>query len=938
MENASEFRHVLIGYALASEFAGKRDNNLRALKALAAVQARAASVGDTPAEREAAARDIQATLTTAGLDASTFASLPKAMAGHDDLFTIDPSAWAKGLGLGMRVGGIVAGRILQGVLSPAGAVALQLAGVLTEPTLTYLADHAGPGRDLTLGPILPPADTLQLQNLTQWAFQKSLSLLDSDPELRRFVADPVVKLHVGFDLGVEPNSVVRDLPPAVQSAISRALNRGLEDMRNDVATQQQVIDDLRNDVVNAYGQLKSKVDVIETLLREELGERERARVMQQAHSALEYTTSEVGGAGALGAALLTHVIGDQQAAKIFQASVNAVGQAYHAIGLFELKQIGSLMLAGSLVGAATLLMNVLQPAPDQLILKALEQINGKLDAMAATLDRIERQQSAIRQEIAKLFAEIRGDARAARTMLTTIQGQLNEVIEDVNINARAADETSYGMMLDQCQSLLRQPAARRADAAWTARYNEFLTAFYSYATRVAKQPAFTGDPTQPLDFARVRDLIQTRRRADLVFGAVPRIADLVGIGVPLGEPIPTGDTLPNPLTWAEGVNAYLEARTLAQEIPINDDHVWLPLLWKEGLRLRAAAQAAGSYRSVRAAVNAFRTISGIDVASNTLGSSPTLLGCVQRSIAGFEATQFISRYSVTQRDRQAPNGGETVYSTGDFFQTLPIRVDPDPFDLAVQRGIIDKQAAADGSWNASGITHDRFACRLVLRVGPQQGQLLLGKMLYEHRFSGAKQGIFRCWNPSAPDGDGSDPRELLDECTRLLHAYLDYPKLQADFPGILQRDLTAAALVQFEGLGRIVQLFVTIARWRQMQFTVEPLSTQITSMPGIVTIEQVVAFVRDYLKQDLSNASSWVLLAVEALRSRLNEDATWFLDVSDGIDPNQKILIIDETMRRLGGFMRTMGIDIPLPVVATGSHPAPDAVRGNRILSAFLAQ
>lgn len=892
------FRHTLLGQASTHALAGDRTRTLRALEILASLHARAATVGRTPADREAAAREIEAAVSNLPtLDSQTLGLLGKGMADARDPFTMDSAAWSKGFGLGVKVGNIVIGtqavaRILGGTLSPGAAVALQLAGVLAEPTLIYLADHSTPGHDLSHGPIMTPADPPQLESLSRWAFEKSAELYDSDDNLRLFTSDPAVKTRLGIDLGAEPSALVTQLPAELQKAVSEAVRRGLSDVATDLEAQNAILTTLRASVNSQLDMLAQKTNTLQSLMRDELGERERARALARVEADIQFVTSEIAGARALGGALIGTVFGNEQAARIFQTAVGSVQQIYQAVGLYTINKLGTIALTGTFIGAASALMSVMGPNQDQQVLQAIQMIHKKLDQLQAQLDRIESSQQEILGSLRLLYAEMERNAAEARARLDTIETRLLKLIEDASVNQRAADETAHGANLDQVQSLLRRPMTDRETQSFRDQYIPRLTLFYSYATRVSKQPAFTGDESAEVTFAQARDLIVTRRTADLMFGLLPALAALVGVIVPTGEDLlPTGSTLPNPITWAQGVNAYLEARILASEVQDADDGTWLPLMWKDGIRLRDAARVAGSYRSVRSAVQTLRAVTGVDIAHKDLAASATVLGVVLRSYQTFTEENFTKRYVLIEREWGGPHDGERIYSTGDVRRFRSVRANVDPLDLAVQLGLLERRCTFLSASEDDDGRYEGYACQLIVKVGPEENKPLLGKVLYEHHFSGVRQGVFRCWNPIEPSGDGRNPIELLDACSDLLRAHSDLAKLRSNFPEFLQRELRAALLTTFEGAARIAQLFVTIALWRAAPQTIEPLTTRVTGVPGLVSVDDVAVAIKLLLQKDVEQGK-WESFIVEATRAQFKADFAAYLDTVDRVAPEENILLL----------------------------------------------
>ena len=459
-------------------------------------------------------------------------------------------AASKVAGTGIQVGTA----ILSGLFSPAVAIPLNVIGVLAEPTLKYLADRSQVGSDLSLGPFLPETPPESIENLSRIQFQRARERYESDPVARAFADNITVKAALGSNLGISEAAATSQLPADIQALVLCGSSSAPPDS--------EAMHRLTMTIEKRFDTLSKRIDDLRTLMTTpDLGAEERKRALAQAQADVAWTSHELQGAGAIATFILQNIVNDPSSAKAVSTIFSSVQQVYSAASLFNLGQIGTLALSGSLIGAVSALMSLGQPGADEQILNALHVIDQKLDQIRSQLNVIELQQLDILEGLNKILQNLHLNQAELVRRLATLSSRVDQLSTDITTALREKDITLLGNSIDQCRTLLGAPPPY--SAGWAEKYASYLTSFFSHATRAAKQSIFTGGDQDLSSSDTLCKIGRTRATADLFCGYIPQLAALVGVSFQSVDASNTGSSIPNPIEWARGTNAYLEASTLS---------------------------------------------------------------------------------------------------------------------------------------------------------------------------------------------------------------------------------------------------------------------------------------------------------------------------------------------------------------------------------------
>jgi hypothetical protein len=897
-----DFGNLLISYSNAYQLNRQRDQNAITLGALASIYAKTKENNIKSNKRAEILKNIESDLTTIRtFSPDTLKYAPYFINENNNPVNFNPEDMAKSIGLGISVFGTVAG-----ALSVPGALALTIAGTLAEPTLTYLST---PNLDLSHDPFLANTSNADLEIITQWALQSSLNIAAKDSNFHAFLYDPNTQSNLQINLSQGLADIANNLPPNIKQAISQEVAQDVDNIIKNPGLAKDLAASIKQGIRNSLAGLKNQADLIAQKQKEELSSIEKQRELQAAQADFERINREITGGIAIGTAFFKYILGDPDAAHVLQSVTGAAQKIYNAVNQFNIDQ-GILSLTGSFIGGAQMLFFAFGKSQDQEILETLAEIRKTLSQIVEQLNEIEHQQATIIEGLNKIFSTMQLNAAAAEALLQNLQSSLDQMQQDVNAGFRMNDEVGFGSRIDLCLSHIRRRTDPIHSAGFINQYNDDLAAFYSYAKRTSKKPTFAGNVEVQYDLSMAAEEIKVRKRVDLLFALIPQFGSLIATFPK--EPSAMIEPLSNPLTWAQGVNAYLEARVLAADTVIADDKQWLPDLWNEGLRINSFTKNAGSYRFVQSASNAYKVAAGIDQdpSDSFLSQSSSLLGLLYRSLRQYENDQLTPVYSISAASSRMITNGMTAYSTGPFSSTFPVLVRNDPFEMAVSGNYLKKEG---GVFEQNNV---RVSSRYTLTIlqGPNAGQQLLNGVLEEHIINGFGQnGIYRVWKPVPGTDGGSDPHELLAAAFNLLRTVKDYDIIQKNLALHIRKVLTAATLKSFEGTAAILQLVSTLAQWRCASNGKETMFASLANNPGVTTVEELVAVLNVYINKGLPRGESYFFPITIAVRKMLLDCANKYLSISEGIDPQRGIAAIDTTMKKLAAFMKTSDIPFSLP-------------------------
>jgi hypothetical protein len=620
-----------------------------------------------------------------------------------------------------------------------------------------------------------------------------------------------------------------------------------------------------------------------------------------------------------------------------------------------LKAIGAFALTGNIVGAAASLFSMLTAPPDP-VLEALKIVNKKLDLILKDLAIISEQQSEVLLELREINRLLQTSFAEGMSRLTRIEAKIDEARAQALTVDRKNHTAEFLGVLDVCRSTL-------VNNDWQSRPGAFrdrLTTLYGYSIHTSKLPAMTGDAGRALDVSSAATELRSRGYVDVAFGLLPSIvsAATMPIKYSVTHPsLPEPAVRANPVCWAQGANAYLEARAASPALPTKDDTTYLPILWVEGVMLVDVVRAATNPMIKAKLVDAIQPLAGVRLDGTRL-KGPNLIALLEDIVGAFQTTMLTPHYKLTTLDWMNVNDGRVLYGIGpETFKPIPPQTRPrrphlglhcsyaaqcvaeghprqvysvesDPLELAIKAGILERVnvAFADDMQpylNNGGQLFPLTASQLLIKKGARAGQFVGGAdaRLFEtdtssdHKFSQRH----RAWEPLLPRSGGQDPVPLFDECFALLRSVVDYPVVRgSDLAQRIRSTFQGAALAPFNDYTTIGRLFGALAIWARGatlgQLNIAPDEACFDNVLVPASTDKVVEAVIAYIKEKLQPSTDYVApIAAEFSRIVVMHLSSLFEHFNVSMD-GLTLPFVDTTLRRLAGYMDTFKIEYPRPI------------------------
>jgi hypothetical protein len=411
------------------------------------------------------------------------------------------------------------------------------------------------------------------------------------------------------------------------------------------------------------------------------------------------------------------------------------------------------------------------------ITQAFGVINKKLDAILQDLDVIKAQQAQLINDVRDLARLVQSNFSEAIARLNRIEVQVNAIRGEVLTIDRRNHQKEFFDAIDYCQSAIR-------NNDWTTRPGDFrdrLTSLYGFGIHTAKLPSLTGDPSFGPTVSDFSQALRASGYVDLAFGLLPVGAGLLGVTIQHGAnyTVPEPTIYANPICWAMGANAYLEARISTPNLLTQDDPSYLPALWNEGMRLRDVVRACTGNTIKSKLVEALEPLAGAHRDAQRV-SSTSFISIIEQVVQSFQLSELTPRYQLQQIDWRSVRDGRIIYGTGPekwaicharragTFRCVEepataYLVANDPVDFLIRAGIIERKYvpfvdAYQDYINNGGKVFPQSASQLLIKSGPRAGQFVSGAdaRLFETDTTGDPtwKVRIRAWNPlqSRPGG------------------------------------------------------------------------------------------------------------------------------------------------------------------------------------------
>ncbi len=569
-------------------------------------------------------------------------------------------------------------------------------------------------------------------------------------------------------------------------------------------------------------------------------------------------------------------------------------------------------------------------------------IDKKLDAIIAELALIKTQQTLIIADIRDVARSVQSNFADSTARLGRIESQLNAVRGEYLTSQWREEQKNFEDSVDFCKSAIR-------NKDWVDRPGSFrdqLTQLYGFAIRAAKLPSMTGDPNFSPTLTSYAQALRTRGYVDLSFGLLSVGVSLLGFTIPhqADYEVPSPEIYANPLCWAMGCNAYLEARMVTPTLLTRDDQSYLPILWDEGMRLNDVVSACTKKSLKLKLVQLMEPLAGVRLDGQRLDGG-NFISIVEQAVQSFQENELTPPYKLDLfRSWTIPNGA-TVYGTGPESSYTTVgkhpgrqavrdtrnlyRVTNDPLDLLIASQIIER-INVPFTESSEGPQFPRTASQLKITSGPRAGQFLGGpdSRLFETDYTAyqSQPHRHRAWNPLASYAFGQDPRPLMDECFALVRTEIDYKKVTVVLADRIRSAVQgsmgtsdSSIVAMLNDFMIMSRAFAVLAQWCRTwsndgALSAAPTAARFDNLLAPDTVNVLVDDLGTYIRLQLPPSVDYVAPVVKTLTTATAQMIVTTVAPMNGDDADSLSLhFVQMTLKRLAGYMQIRDIQFKRP-------------------------
>jgi hypothetical protein len=753
---------------------------------------------------------------------------------------------------------------------PTAAAATATGALLT--ILGWQADQFGDRADKAIAQtmVTPPTDW-EIFELTSWASAAYYRSLSTDEKMRL-----ATELFESGQFSLDPRRKVEDA--------ERLLPETTRDMIKACRVPAAAGTTIRRSVHDAVAKVSKRVT-----------DTPFGPSPQQAYADAQFTLRELAGLGTIGA----HIVGGSfgaNAGRVIKTYTTGLTVAFNAMRNFT----GTLDLIGTLVDVASSILNLGFDNKDPLM-EALRSIGERIDELSTRLDTIEENQRTLLKDVAKIYSAIQTSQvhlNALRDQVANLalgnSQQLKALSRQPFVATR--DELAAFVMNKRSSTLIANPSDETYFAAR-------LTNCFSYATSTARDDNHTVQSVQLATWAAEAQRALSRSTADQRIGLLPLIAFRLntlgakagGTTVELPNSSAVGNVTPvNPVSWAEGVYAYVRSAAAFDTIRAQES-AHTSRLWSEGLYIRQTIQAltvpevltAIKRQLLRTAGNMPEQIDGAFLDGYRVRvpqANQTVAFTLYSDLAAWD-TQNVPRSLSMPLWVAATSRGQIAYSlNASPYQHIVVKAVPDFLQI-----LIDSKVVA-----LNDMTPSYQKRMVVVADGPWKDYEL---------------GVFQGSATSrAYPGAGPlfDPVGLQQKAMDLAHRVLYRDKARAEMPAVVRKtfsmmksEQTAQEFMFWLAAADTLAAFV---RLRATEHTGDA-AVAIADNDYGFSMESLANRVARRVGTSLSGAGDWPAQAVGWLHAELTSACDDLVSKASSLPEGRSGPLVESALRELAGFM-----------------------------------
>lgn len=826
-----------------------------------------------------AASEIRSSIERgAVLDPATFAQLSAAL--KPDTGDLELSlAMLRGASAGLFA---VGGGLLATTGVGIGAAALLAGlGTITDGAISRFGPDA-------LREFFPPVSDDAVLGVTAWAVKRMSDLAAQSPRLLQVAVDLNSSGHLPVNPNRDINEVVIKLPDSIRTIVSPHTNPNTT-----APSAGDTSETVRSEVRGGVEKLNRKTD---DYLK---NSKERNAVVQAMKEAQEqkkaqYIAQEVVGAGIVGNFLLSNVFNLPDAGRKFQGFAQAGAAIY---GALTTPGLGPLAIAGALANAATTIFGLFGNQQDPL-LQMFTQLNQKLDLVLERLDLITQQQIEILRQLGQIYSAI----AANQALLVTVQSQLASLAIGTVEGAVATERVIFDNSKAQLSTLLTNNSVEliAQDQNLRASYDARITDCFTFAHDTARSPNAAGNLTVPQTPEQMGETIKTRGRSDRLVGILPGLAGSLGLPLPAGAAT-AGAGPVSPTSWAEGVGAFLEGRTLAASLTFPAEANLVQQLWRDGAYLRDLIILLTSPEAIGAAGRRLRTAAGIPPDGQMLkvadvAQSNALVGEIYRTAFTFD------RANVARNTVEQPAGAQGRYHQKNIQPTASVNFSIDYFQQLLNNNLLQREDCVPAGFFNPGWTNCFYR---VSAQGPFQNRLLVPQ-----KVTVGPTVLYPAASGNFPDTQVSAPSQLQEAAREIVLAHIFRPQVLRNMPTAIRTRLGQLASGEFGFWGEVVRFLGGLVHWRAALNDRRD-DLLLANSSGPFSLLELGLAIDDWIQTHLSWSGDWPFEVAQSVDEILTTAIESLRAQAATVPANKSVPAIDETLRRLTGYMIAKGITVP---------------------------
>lgn len=763
-----------------------------------------------------------------------------------------------------------------------GAAALATLGVLTD---SVIDEHWAS----VYSYLVPPPTSQEVLNLSVWAAAAYRDKFDKSNTSREITNELLRTGHLKL-----PNTSKSQLK---KGALNELLLRAIA---GKAGAAGQSASQVRQAAADAVGQeLLARLKEFDSIVRDHRLNHLAEIASRRRQEAIEYTINEIVGFGATANFIVTTVFKAPSEGQRIQTFATAAAQVYMAA---TSPVMGPWATAGALAGAA---LNIIALESKKQVWQ--EALIARLDAVIERLDWIAENQL----NLLKLCREIYQKTLENSTTLTSLQNTLVTFAADAHEAQVANARQSLIQSKDRLSVLLREYNSLQIQANPNRRlqYENDLTALYTFSHRTAREPILSISE-RPLQREETTARIRARQRCDQLVEALVAIAGVAQIGVAPAASVDDDPRPVNPIAWAEGVRAFLEAEMLVDGgLRQANEHV-LQTLWWDGWRIGELVRTIVTPKAVNALRMELLKAAGFDpaippkVAEDEWNPLPRvsdkgLSGMLSRKIVEWDKKN-VKRSLAAQ---WALQGRWTTFESSQFAVKVNF-VNDFVAELIAKKMLVLENPRRHGAINAHRLK--------VSAPGRLQG-IELGEVGWN-----ANPG-YNLWYfplPEKPSYGSYQPTEL-QQRARTVALELIYRPIAIGQDGLPQTvadtfNSLGEAANAYNFFGELLRVLTTFCMWRASPYEFDSMC-YLANAVGPYSTKEVPSFINQYVRSKLSFAGYWPSEILVAWHTSINRACDDTIALFADFDERRSLPIVDVTMRRLTTFMAAKGYKLPEP-------------------------